>query len=704
MADQTNNLQWLQALQWFCQYFGLNAHQDVLTKNLPVVDESFWDKSLFLRACENQQLLFDCQVFKGQGYEKTPLLIEYDNSLLVLLAIESGQAQLQTLDNKEPKTLTVEKLINSPCISIWPKVLVDKRSQEHFENTDEYWLISAIKEVKPWYRDLLLASFLVNILALVIPLFTMNVYDRVVPNAAFNTLWVLATGAFIVIVFDWLLRHARTHIGDIAGKQIDKKISALLFSKMLGMQLEHRPQSAAAFSKQVQDFDSVREFFTSATLVSAIDLPFTLLFLGLMAWLGGYMVFIPLTIMLILIGLAFYLRPELSQAIDESSKLSTQRQAHLLEQLNSLVEIKQLNGEASAQTRWEQLVDSMADWQIKSRQLSNNMSHSIMSLQQLNTVLLIIAGVYLIFAGSLSMGGLIAIVMLSGRAGNSINQLAMLLLRYHQSKTAMLSVEAVLALPQEQAKAQSLEYDTFSGSISCNNISFTYPEQKHPVLQNISLELKPGEKIAIVGRAGAGKSTLLALLAGQYQSFEGHLLYDKLDSSLWPKKTLRRNIGWVSQAPSLLFGSIISNLASGVNAISKDSLQKAIEQSGMQFFLSQLPDTLETSVGEGGRFLSGGQRQSVALARALLPDPSLLILDEPTAAMDKQMQKYVRQQLKIRHGAMIIATHDPELIQCCDKMLVLEQGRIIQRKALDVKHEKVPAKTQSKVNIKASTS
>ena len=337
MSEPINNIQscsWLNALAWFCRRHGIDSHSDSLLIGLPLTQEQLtpnFDEALFLRAAESTGFSVDKRSVSSSLLTLLPIVAyNTDKAWIITEKTVAGFSAINC-STQENTTLIEAELLELEAMIVSFEQATDERASEHYQPPKAHWLVSAIKEVKPWYRDLLVASFVINLLALVIPLFTMNVYDRVIPNAAFHTLWVLAGGAFIIIIFDWLLRHARTYIGDIAGKQIDLKVSALLFSKVLGMRLEKRPQSAASYAKQVQEFDSVREFFTSATLVSAIDLPFTVLFLGLMAWLGGAMVFIPITIMLALFTLAWLIKTPLNEAVDESSKLSTQRQAHLID-------------------------------------------------------------------------------------------------------------------------------------------------------------------------------------------------------------------------------------------------------------------------------------------------------------------------------------------------------------------------------------
>lgn len=555
--------------------------------------------------------------------------------------------------------------------------ILDKRSTTLHQHIPS-WIQPILREVKPFYRSLLVGSLVINVLAIVIPLFTMNVYDRVVPNAAIDTLWVLAAGAFIAIIFDWLLKQSRTKLADAAGRQIDVRVSSNLFSKVMGMRLENRPLSAGAYAKHVQEFDSVREFITSATLVSAIDLPFTLLFLLLIGWLGGAMVFIPLVAMFVIITLGFVLQRKLSHSVEESSKYASQRQAYLVEFLNQIIELKQCNSEGKAQGLWEQTVSHLSDWQNQSRETANTLSHSVMSIQQLTTIGLIVSGVYQIQLGNISMGALIAMVMISGRAGNAINQLSTLILKYKQTKTAIDSVKEVLALPQESQPNTLSNQSTITGKITVKDISFLYPEQKNRTLDTVSFSVKPGEKIGFYGKVGSGKSTLLALLAGQYKPSQGQVFYDDIEARQWSLSTLRNASAWVAQTPTLFYGSVLDNVTENNTDIDSVALAKALTQSGVSQFIDRLELGLESQVGEFGRNLSGGQRQSIAIARSLLRQPQLMFLDEPTSAMDDIAERHLIHTLKNLHQVnLFIASHKQAVLMMCDKVVVLDKGKVV---------------------------
>ena len=664
-----------------CQQLGLECCEQMLFSHLFMTQAGLSPAEL-VRACDNV------------GIEAIEQKLALGRMALPALVVSKlGQPALLNKNSNDELLLTNADGCQSP-ISIgdfnaqfyqdsWHvkrKMVTDARSEEHHLSVKRHWLLAAFDEVKPFYGSFLLGSLAINILALVTPLFTMNVYDRVVPNQAIDTLWVLATGASIAILFDWLLKQARTRLADVAGKQVDIKMSNILFSKVLGMRLEHRPASAGAFAKQLQEFDSIRDFITSATLVTAVDLPFTLLFLVLIAWLGGYMVLVPLACMLLLLMISFVMQKKLMASIEHTSQLSTQRQAHLIETLNLLVETKQNNGEAKAQRIWDDTVNSLADWQNESRIASNTLSHSVMNSQQLVTIGLIISGVYQIHAGNLSMGGLIAIVMLSGRAANAINQISMLLLKFKQTQSAITAVSSILELPQEQRKAsQPSTAVGFNGAVSLRHASFTYPDQPLPAFTEVNIEIKPGEKIGLLGPAGAGKSSLLAVIAGQYQLSSGQLFYNRLETRQWSVSDIREQVGWMSQQPVLIYGTVLDNLLFGLKKVDENLLANTIVSSGIDKLMDRLGSGLDSQVGEFGRQLSGGQRQAIALGRVLLRQPKLLLLDEPTSAMDERSENQIIACLsQVTERSMVIASHNPKLLGLCDRILVVDKGRIIQ--------------------------
>lgn len=670
---------WLQVLSWLCQHYQILRHPDQLLMGQALEAGKLTAEQFSLAA---QAAGFDCYQTTLSDLEAgsvPAVLVGLNQIPAVITSIDDHQLTLVNPGDNSEYSCGIADLLDQPVWLLAPKKITDSRADNLAFEKPEHWLWQAIRSVKPWYRDLLLASFVVNVLALVVPLFTMNVYDRVVPNQAFNTLWVLSLGVFIAISFDWLLRKARSRLTDKAGREIDVKISGQIFAKVLGMSLIHRPASAGAFAKQIQEFDSVREFLTSATLTTIIDLPFTLLFLLIIAWLGGPMVLVPIAALGILLFLSWVLQKKLKTTIEESSRLSTQRQAMLIEQLQLLDDTKQLNAEGVAQNQWQQTISALSDWQNAGRDISNTLSYSVMNVQHLVTVGLIAMGVFRISEGLLSMGGLIAIVMLSGRAASAINQLSILLMRYQQTRAAIEGLDVVMQLPQERSPNQAMADKEFSGTVELRSASFRYPDQPSDVLADINVIISGGERVGVIGAAGAGKTTLLNVFSGQYQASGGQVYFDGVESHQWPLRSLRKVTGWVGQLPQLRFGSILENIIQGLDKVDKSNLARSLQASGFQLFSDRLDNGLETQVGELGRNLSGGQRQSVCLARALIREPKLLILDEPTSAMDQQLEQAVIDGLGNlpKDTGFIIASHKPQLLQLCQRIIVLDRGRII---------------------------
>lgn len=684
MAEQKDS--WLACVEWLCEHYSVRSHSTKIVSGLPLENGAL-NESLFPRAIEKLGLTLNQVRVDFLAQCELPVVATecLTGEPVIVVGRDGNDYRLLTMSEHSEYQLDSKQLNAKLSPYIWQvsaPVTEDTRIQPHEkgeQKANAHWLWSVVKEVKPWYRDLLVASFLINVLALVVPLFTMNVYDRVVPNQAFSTLWVLAVGVGIVVLFDWVLRESRSSVTDMAGRYIDNKLSAQLFSKVLGMKLENRPQSVGAFARQLQDFDSVKDFFTSISLVTLVDLPFTVLFLFLIGWLGGAMMFIPVSIMLVLVVLSLAMKGKVEKTFDETARLSTQRQAQLFDCLTTLSDIKQNNAEGMIQKRWEQTISSLSQWQTQSRHYSNIVTHSIQSSQQIVTITLIIFGVYQISEGLLSMGGLIAVVMLSGRAASSVNQLSLLMLRFQQTRSALDGLNQIMDLPQEESTHQVISKGEFEGGIRIDEVTFAYPDSPTAALKDVSLEIKPGERIGLIGSAGAGKTTLLSLIARQYLPSSGQIFYQEIDGQLWPSSVLRDGMGWVGQSTNLIFGSVYDNITLGASEVNEETLRLALQQSGLNGYMSRLSNGLETPVGEGGRLLSGGQRQAVAIARALYRKPKLLIMDEPTSALDNQaeVQFFNALQSMSRETSMVISSHKSSFLMMCDRVLVLDKGRIV---------------------------
>ena len=542
------------------------------------------------------------------------------------------------------------------------------------------WFRDTLKRSRWLYADAIAASFLINLIAMAAPLFVMNVYDRVVPNQATATLWVLATGIFIAYVFDLVLKSLRSLCLDLAGKKTDLIISATLFERIVGMSMKYRPARVGSFAQNIHEFQSLRDFLASLTLTSLIDLPFTLLIFMVIAILGGHLVWIPMLAFPIALGIGYLLQKPLVATMERTMALASERQSSLIETLAGLDAVKVNNAESERQYQWEQTIGTLSRLELRVKMLSGLSMNITLLIQQLAGVIMIVFGVYQIIDGHLSMGGLIACYMLSGRALSPLASLSGLMTRYQQAKVTMVSTDQMMELPQERNfEERPLSRRTLQGAIECRGLNFTYPNQQNMALKNINLVIKPGEKIGIIGRSGSGKSSLAKLIVGLYQPDSGALLVDGVDIRQIDVSELRHNVGYVPQDIQLLAGTLRDNLVSGARYVEDEVVLQAAELAGVHEFARLHPQGYELQVGERGQNLSGGQRQNVALARALLLNPPILLLDEPTSAMDNTGEERLKQRLQavVENKTVVLLTHRASLLSLVDRLLVIDRGQIL---------------------------
>ena len=542
------------------------------------------------------------------------------------------------------------------------------------------WFRDTLKRSRWLYADAIAASFLINLIAMAAPLFVMNVYDRVVPNQATATLWVLATGIFIAYVFDLVLKSLRSLCLDLAGKKTDLIISATLFERIVGMSMKYRPARVGSFAQNIHEFQSLRDFLASLTLTSLIDLPFTLLIFMVIAILGGHLVWIPMLAFPIALGIGYLLQKPLVATMERTMALASERQSSLIETLAGLDAVKVNNAESERQYQWEQTIGTLSRLELRVKMLSGLSMNITLLIQQLAGVIMIVFGVYQIIDGNLSMGGLIACYMLSGRALSPLASLSGLMTRYQQAKVTMVSTDQMMELPQERNfEERPLSRRTLQGAIECRGLNFTYPNQQNMALKNINLVIKPGENIGIIGRSGSGKSSLAKLIVGLYQPDSGALLVDGVDIRQIDVSELRHNVGYVPQDIQLLAGTLRDNLVSGARYVEDEVVLQAAELAGVHEFARLHPQGYELQVGERGQNLSGGQRQNVALARALLLNPPILLLDEPTSAMDNTGEERLKQRLQavVENKTVVLVTHRASLLSLVDRLLVIDRGQIL---------------------------
>nr|WP_240458044.1 type I secretion system permease/ATPase [Halomonas socia] len=563
-----------------------------------------------------------------------------------------------------------------------PKFRFDARGPEVNKQKARHWFWGVIRENRRLYRDVIIGSVMINLFAVAMPLFVMNVYDRVVPNQATETLWVLAAGIFVVLCFDLALRLMRNAFVDLAASRADVKLSASIMQRVLGMRLEARPASTGSFAATLQSFESVRAFIGSATVVGLVDLPFVFMFVAIIAIIG-----VPLAIP-IAVGIVFVLlyalaaQGKLHELSETTWRVGAQRNATLVESLGNLETVKTLRAESRLQAVWEKTTAFLSRTSAQLRLISSSVSSVALWAQHTVAVAVIIVGVYLIIEGDLSQGGLIAAYLLSSRAMAPVSQAAALLAQYHQSSTALESLNGVMDKPVERPEGKSfVARPVVNGELELNRITLRYPDEERDAIRDISLKIKPGEKVALLGRVGSGKSTLNKLMLGLYQPSSGAVLLDGVDIRQFDPIELRRHIGYVPQDVSLFYGSLRENVVAGGGSegVEDEALLQALEISGIGELANNHPHGVDLPVGERGQMLSGGQRQGVAIARAVVHDPQILLLDEPTSAMDHASEEAFKKRLSEYAAAktMIVVTHRTSLLSLVDRIVVVDSGKVV---------------------------
>ncbi len=666
----------------------LPASEFAATSGLPLADGQL-TPSMFDRAARRVGLR--AQVVKRTLSELdslvTPavLLLRDDRACLLLEPVGDNAARVLLPDNPEAQVRLargeLEPQYTGYAILAGPAHRYDARTPAAGgEAGSDHWFWGTLRASWRIYRDVVLASVLINVFAVASPLFVMNVYDRVVPNQALETLWVLAIGVTIIFGFDFLLRGLRGRFIDVAGSKADIILSARLFERVLGLRLDARPASAGAFANNLREFDGIREFFASLTLTAFVDVPFALLFLLVVWFVAGPLVLVPLAVIPVLLIYGLFMQPRLRRASEQGMRASAQKNATLVEALVEAETVRALGVEGRLQGQLERSVAESARWGAEARQWALSAANLASFLQQMVSVGVVVFGVYLIADGVLSMGGLIAAVMLSGRAVVPLAQIAGLLTRFFQASTALQTLNEVMKMPVERPDGKVfVTRPVLQGEIEFDHVSFMYPGQELPALQDASFKIASGERVAIIGRVGSGKTTVNRLIAGLYEAQKGAVRIDGVDIRQLDPGDLRHNIAYVSQDNQLLFGSIRDNLTMGVAHADDERIVRAAERSGVAAFVNRHPLGFEMPVGEHGSKLSGGQRQAVALARALVQDAPVLLLDEPTGSMDNSSEEHIKRELMgvVQDKTLILITHRASLLELVERVIVVDAGKVV---------------------------
>jgi len=565
-------------------------------------------------------------------------------------------------------------------IYLRPMQQFDSRTPKIHRRSGDHWFWGVLRSSSKIYRDVLLASFLINLFVLAQPLFVMNVYDRVVPNNAVETLWALAIGVLLVYVFDLVLKILRAYLVELAAKRTDVVLSAQLFEKVLNLQMAVRPSSAGAFASRIHDFDMLRNFVTSSTILTLIDLPFVLIFMAFIFYLGGWLVLVPLLIFPLAIYQGLRAQKKLRPTIEKVMRGSAKKNATLVESLVGIETIKTLGAEGQMQRSWEQSVGYVSQWGLQSRLISNSALQSVQFLQQIAMVAIVVAGVYLIAEQSLTLGGLIACVILNGRALAPLSQVANLLVSYDHAEGTLKSLNEVMELPVEREEDKRyLHRPVLEGNIRLKQVTFSYPEQPRPALENVDISISAGEKVGIIGRIGSGKSTLAKLMIRLYDTDTGSVLIDGFDVKQLDPADLRSNLGYVAQDAKLYFGTVRDNITFGVDGATDADVVEAAKKAGILELINSHPLGFEMPVGERGENLSGGQRSAIAMARTFLRNPKVLLMDEPTSSMDQGTEERLCQQIKTQFAdsTLLLITHKMNMLALVDRLIVVDRATIV---------------------------
>ncbi len=556
----------------------------------------------------------------------------------------------------------------------------DEQNSRTIKIKQKDWFWSTLKLSAGIYKDVIWASLLINLFVLATPLFTMNVYDRVIPNNAQETLLVFTLGIVFVYLLDSFLKFTRAYMLELAGKKSDIIMSSIIFEKVQDLKLSEHPRSVGSFASNLKDFESVRSFFTTATMTAVVDLPFAILFLSVIYYIGGVLVFIPMLTMVLILSYALFIKKPLQESIESSHEASAKKNGILIETLQNIETVKSMRMLGKRQWEWEEATGEIAAKNLKSRLLSSSIPTITNLFVQLNTVFIVVLGVYLIKEFELTMGGLIGVVILTSRTVAPIGQAAALITNYSDAKTAYETLNDIISRPAERpAGKQFLRIPNITGKIEFQNVSFKYPDSDIPALDDVSFTINSGEKVAIIGRIGSGKSTIAKLILKLYEPDSGSILIDGIDISQIDPADLRKYIGYVPQEIHLFRGTIKDNIISSERHPHDEDVIHAASVSTADEFVHTHPRGYDMPIGERGAGLSGGQKQSVGIARALMQNSSIMLMDEPSNAMDQTTEAKLLKNLQeeLREKTSILITQKLSLLDLADRVMVMHKAKLV---------------------------
>ena len=611
------------------------------------------------------------------GTNKSCVLIDINHeeqkAIVMMPHISSGQMVLSFDELKEE--------YNGYTIIIKPAYNFNNRiSKGVIIEKPKKWFWGAMKRNKGIYLKVVLAALMINVFIMATPLFTMNVYDRVLPNKAMETLSVLAIGILVVMIFDFILKLLRAHYLGIASKRADIIMSTRIFDQLLNIRLDNKPASTGQFVSRLQSFESVREFVSSATIAALVDLPFIIIFITLIFFIGGPVGYVSIITVFIAFSFSWYMQKPMAELVGKSSKEDQIKSTTLTETVSGLEIIKSVRAQNRMRTHFENSINQTTYFGKKVQFLSQLVNFVTAFIAQLSNIIIVIIGVSAATKGDMTMGAIIASMMLNGRVIAPVSQIVGMITRYDKTKLALENIDEVMKMPVEKdANKTYLSRPNLRGDIVFKDVVFSYKDQNFQVLKNINLTIKEGEKVGIIGKIGSGKSTLWKLIMNLYEPKSGSVLVDGTDIRQIDPVDLRRAIGCVPQEPFLFMGTVKDNITIGERYASDEEVLKASKIAGVHDFLAKHDSGYDLMVGERGEGLSGGERQSITLARAILTEPRIMILDEPTNSMDGQTEEAFKRRMKdiVKDKTLILVTHRPSVLSLVDRLIVMDDGKII---------------------------
>ena len=618
-----------------------------------------------------------------------PFIVLLDSGdACVVVAKRAGGKQLTVVfpsysnDARSVKTADLEAEATGYLFYLTPELrsgdLLRPRGSQ--VDQDKHWFWPAVRRFWPSWVQIVIAALVINLLGLALPLFVMNVYDRVIPNLAIPTLWALAAGVVIALMFDFLLKQLRAHILDRTGRRVDMKVAASLFEHAMAVSMAERSGPAGAIANQIREFESVRDFFTSSSIVAITDFLFIGVFILVLLAIVGPIAYVPLLAVPVVLIATLLIQIPLSRAVRSTQVQASQRHSILVEGLVGTETIKAVSGEGVMQRRWEDAIAATARANSKVKFWSSSAVMFTASVQQAVSVIIIVWGVFLVSDSVITIGGLIAANILAGRVLAPLGNIAMTLARAQQAFSAMRDLNVFMRLKTDRnneiAHGRTVEH----GKVEFKDVCFSYPGSQTEVLRDVSFKIYPGERVGLIGRVGSGKTTIGKLLAGLYSPQRGTVLMDDIDARGFEAADLREGVGFVSQEPELFMGTLRENLTLGRPTATEHEIAAAMRVAGADEIAAAHPLGLGMPIGERGSGLSGGQRQAVALARMLIRMPRVLFLDEPSSAMDTVTEAALIEHLEAesyRGQTFLICTHRSSFLKLVDRLLVVEGGRIV---------------------------